>query len=340
MFHKDLLDICSRVFKAAGADTNVSEIVAHHLVEANLCGVDSHGVIRVAPYVKSILGISEDQEVQPIRPKAKIRTIRDNKSVGIVDGGWGFGQPAAKIGMLRAMEKAEDYGIGAVGLLNCGHIGRLGAYSSMALEKDFIGIVVAKTFPVMAPFGGASRVLGNNPYSFAAPAGKELPIVVDFATSTAARGKLLAKRARGEEVPRGWIVDRNGQATVDPQAFFDGGSLLPFAQHKGYGLSVIGELLGGALVGISPADYAGHNSALLMAIDIESFTSLDSYKASVDDLVKTVKTSKLAEGFGEILMPGEPEAREKEKRFREGVPIDDKTMEEVRWAAERVGVRL
>lgn len=317
----------------------VAKIVSEHLVEADLCGVDSHGVIRIPEYTRRIIGTID--EIHQIIPDAEATIVREKGCVAEVDGGWGFGQPAAYKAMELAIRKAKEYGVGAVGAINCAHVGRLGAYSSMATERDAIGIVTVKAFPIMAAYGGASRVLGNNPYSFAMPAGEELPIVIDFATSVAARGKLLVKKALGEKIPKGWIVDKEGRASVNPQDFFDGGSVLPFGEHKGYGLAVAAEVLAGSLLGIGRGSgYKGHNSVMMIAIDVESFIPLNVFKKSVDELVRTIKTSRIAEGFKEILLPGEPEAREKEERLKEGIPVDDEVMRQIRWAAGQFGVSL
>ena len=329
-----------KILLAAGATPEVAHIVAEHLVTSNLCGVDSHGLMRLPRYIESILGESEDK-VRPIEPAAEIAVSIDKDCVGSLDGGWGFGQPVALRAMTMAINKAHLHGIGAVGCTRCGHIGRLGAYSTMALEQDCIAIVIAKTFPMMVPYGGATRLLGNNPYSMGAPADEELPILVDFASTAAARGKILSKMAKGESLPDGWIVDSEGRASVDPQAFLAGGSLLPFGQHKGYSLAIMGELLGATLLGIGAlTEYQGHNSALMLAINIEHFMPIDEFKQAVDRLIRKIKGSRIAEGFDEILLPGEPEARTKLRRLREGIPIDDKLMKQITRAGEKVGLEV
>ena len=337
--HAKLKSYSVEILTAAGANTEVADIVAEHLVTSNLCGVDSHGVMRLPRYIDSILGDSEDT-VRPIKPAAEVTITIDNGCIGSINGGWGFGQPAAQRAMIMAIDKARQHGIGAVGCTKCGHIGRLGAYSTMAVEHNCIAIVIAKTFPMMVPYGGATRLLGNNPYSLAAPAGEELPIMLDFASTAAARGKILSRMGRGESLPEGWIVDSKGKASVDPQAFLAGGSLLPFGQHKGYGLAVMGELLGGTLLGLGAlAEYPGHNSALMMAMHIEHFVPIDEFKCAVDRLIRTIKGARVAEGFSEILLPGEPEARMMVERLREGIPVDDELMQQIVRAGDKVGLR-
>ena len=225
--------------------------------------------------------------------------------------------------------------------MRCGHIGRLGAYSSMALEQNCIAIVIAKTFPMMVPYGGATRLLGNNPYSMGAPADKEFPILVDFASTAAARGKILSKMAQRESLPEGWILDSEGRASVDPQAFLAGGSLLPFGEHKGYSLAIMGELLGATLLGLGTlAEYQGHNSALMLATHIEHFMPIDEFKQAVDRLIRTIKKSRIAEGFDEIVLPGEPEARTRLQRLREGIPIENELMKQIVRAGEKVGLEM
>ena len=338
--HIELESRSVEILLAAGASPEIAQIVAEHLVTSNLCGVDSHGLMRLPRYLESILGESEDQ-VRPIDPTAEVAISIDKDCIGSVDGGWGFGQPAALRAMTMAIDKAHQHGIGAVGCTRCGHIGRLGAYSTMALERDCIAIVIAKTFPMMVPYGGATRLLGNNPYSMGAPAGEELPILVDFASTAAARGKILSKMAKGESLPDGWIVDSEGRASIDPQAFLTGGSLLPFGQHKGYSLAIMGELLAATLLGLGAlTEYQGHNSALMLAIHIEHFIPIDEFKHTVDRLIRAIKGSRVAEGFHEILLPGEPEARTRLQRLREGIPIDHELMKRIVRAAKKVGLEL
>lgn len=218
-----------RVFEALGTPSSEAKRVADSLVKANLTGHDSHGVMRIPQYVKEI-------KRGQIKPGAKIEALRETPSTALLNGNWGFGQVIAEKGMKMAIEKAKVHSISAVGLFHCNHIGRLGEYILMAAEQDMIGILVCNAPPLggnTAPYGGRARRLSTGPISAAVPAGKWKPFLLDFATSMAAEGKLRIKYHRGEKVPLGWIIDKEGRPTTDPKDFYEGGAILPFGGHKG-----------------------------------------------------------------------------------------------------------
>jgi len=197
--------------------------------------------------------------------------------------------------------------------------------------------------PEVAPYGGRARKLGTNPICFAVPANKEKPIILDMATSVVAAGKIRAKYAAGEKLPEGWIIDNEGKSTVDPRVFLSGaGMLLPLGGYKGFGLSVIIDLLGGALTGTgcTSTDFKGGNGTIMLAINISSFTPVKEFKERVDNLVRSLKSTPTAPGFKEILMPGEPELLEKERRLREGIEISDLTWQNIEVLAKTLKVTI
>jgi len=334
-----LRNLGTRVFEALGTPSNEAKRVADSLVKANLAGHDSHGVIRIPQYVN---GIKRGQ----IKPGAKIEVVKESPSTALLDGNWGFGQVIAEKGMKMVIEKAKAHSISAVGLFHCNHIGRLGEYSLMAAEQDMIGIVVCNAGPPggnTAPYGGRARRLSTDPISAAVPAGKSKPFLLDFATSVVAEGKLRIKYYRGEKVPRGWIIDKEGRPTTDPKDFYEGGAVLPFGGHKGYALSLLIDILGGALTGggcVSSKEFVGGNGTLMIAINISSFTPLQEFKERTDALFEAIKETPTAMGFKEVLVPGEPEFRTEEKRLKEGIFVEEKTWQDITKIAEELELNL
>ncbi len=339
-----LKELSFRIFRAAGASDYEAEVVAEMLVKSNLAGHDSHGVIRIPQYVERI-------QNGEIRVNAEIRVVRETGTTALIDGNWGFGQVVATKGMEIAIRKAEENSVGIVCAFNCNHVGRLADYATMAIKHDMIGVVTVNdggANPHVAPWGGCTPILSTNPLCFAIPAGKENPIIVDFATSVVSAGKVKVKLNRGERTPEGWLIDANGNPTTDPKVLFypPKGSLLPFGGivgYKGYGLSIVVDVLSGALseAGCSdPHEARDSNGVFMMAIKISSFTSIDRFKEKVDKLIKDLKSSKLAPGFSEVLIPGEPECKEETKRLKEGIFIEDKTWNQIMDVVRRLNVEL
>jgi uncharacterized oxidoreductase len=327
-----LTNISCSLLKAAGTSDEEADVVTKFLVNANLAGVDSHGVVpNLVIYVQGIR--SGD-----IKPRAKIELRMDSPSTAIVDGGWGFGQMTCSKAMEIAILKAEKTGVGAVGVLNCNHIGRLAEYAQMAVDKGMIGFITANCEPYVAPYGGRTPVLGTNPLCYGIPSGTGNAIVVDYATAAAAEGKVRAILYKGGQLPPGWIVDAHGRPSTNPADLYEpplpperikmAGALLPFGGYKGYGLGLIVDVLAGILTGAgSSQDMTSGwlaNGVFLMALRIDNFLLLNDFEERVDKLVKAVKDSPRAEGFAKILIPGEPESKERERRLRDGIPISDK----------------
>jgi uncharacterized oxidoreductase len=239
---------------------------------------------------------------------------------------------------------AQPAGIAATVVDRCNHIGRLGEYAETIAQADMIGIAVCNAGAIVAPYGGRARILGTNPLAIAAPrrTGEE-PLLVDFATAGVAEGKLRVARANGQQVAPGLLLDAEGRPSQDPQSFYDGGVLLPFGGHKGYGLSMMIELLGGVLSGIAPSAtsaYHGGNGTLLMALNVGAFTPFERYRDEVEELCAAIKASPPAEGFDEVLLPGEPERRARALRSEQGVSLADQTWNEITKLAAELGVEI
>lgn len=325
--------VCSSILEGFGTPPSEAKIVGDHLARANLFGHDSHGLQSITYYAFLIRsGL--------MKSVTEWRVVRDTPSVALIDGGAGLGQVVCTNATKLAVMKARNSGIGSVGIFNCGHIGRLGEYTSMIADEKMIGMVFANTDPTMAPWGGMGRVLGTNPMSFAFPAGVENPVMVDFASAAVAEGKIKAALYKGESIPQGWILDKNGMPTTNPADLYspplppDGqnlaGTQLPAAGHKGFGLAVAVDIIAGALTGSGCGyDVKAGNGVFIQAINIECFGSVDKYGERVDKLINEIKTSPKAPGVSEILMPGEPESRSAQNRKKHGISISEKTWADV-----------
>lgn len=339
--HEHLKKISYTILKAAGARIEEAKLVARMLVEANLCGVDSHGVIRIPEYVDRIFGKQGHGVVSRLEPRAKVKIVQQTANTARINGNWAFGQVVGTHAMKLAIEKAEKANIASVAIYNCAHLGRMADYAIMAARHNMIGIVFCKSFPVMAPLGGRTPMLGNNPICFAIPTGNTRPVVLDIAMSVAARGKILIKKARGEQLPEGWIVDNQGLPSTEPSAFLSGGALTPFGSHKGYGLSIVMELLVGALSTAGCGhDYHGHNAALMTALNVNSFLPFRKFSNIVRKFTADLKKSRKAIGSHEIIIPGEPEFNQREKRLKRGIFIEDNTWSAIKKSAKELKVSI
>lgn len=330
----------------AGASDEEAEREATHMVTNNLMGHDSHGVIHVPGYINQI-------RKGEIVPGAKLDVVSQTPSVAVLDGNWGFGHLIAKKAMQLTIEKASGHSISYVGVRNCNHIGRLGEYSTMAATQNMIGIISANDAGgglAMAPYGGISKRLSPNPISIAFPRGDgETPILLDISSTTVAQGKLAVARNRGEKVPEGWAIDARGNPITDPKDFWGPpeGAVLPLGGpllgHKGFGLGFVLDVLDGALSGAGCSREGVTrlaNGLFISAIKISDFVPPEEFKTRVDSLIHFVKSSELAPGFSEILVPGEFEFRQMDKRRANGIMIEDETWRKLLDTARSVGVEI
>lgn len=316
------------IFVAAGTPEDIAQYISSSLVGASIRGVDSHGVMRVVWYVDEIMA-------GHIKPAARPKIQKETATIAIVQGNWGFGIFALGYAMDLAIGKAKRSQVAAVGLVDCSHTGRLGQFAEIAAENRVLSIITgAGLKPQVAPFGGASGVMSTNPYAIGIPGGRFGPIVADFATSSVAEGKLQVFRTKHAELPPGWIIDKDGRPSTDVEDFYAGGLLLPAAGHKGYALAIAAQFLGGILLGLP----AYESNFFILAIDIESFRPFSEFAIDAEKFLHQVKTTPPAEGFDEVLLPGEPESRNVKKRTVEGVPIPDEVWQKIQKAARLVGV--
>ena len=322
---KTLTEFVSKILQGAGTSPDGARQVANSLVSSNLAGHDSHGVVRVRQYLDTIAAGELDPAAEPVITK-------ETGGIVLVDAQHGFGQIAAAFAMQTAIDKAHTNGLSATGLLNCNHIGRLGEWVEMAARQDMIALCFAnggRPGGLVAPFGGAGRLWGTNPIAAGIPLGGQAPVVMDFATSVVAEGKVRVARNKGQTLPEGWIQRADGQPSTTPDDLYEGGVLLPAAGHKGYGLALLVELIGGLLIGQGgPAmpDYkAMKNGVVFLVVSAGAFRPVADFLDDGATLYDRIKATPPAPGFDEVLLPGEPEQRTAAQRQTEGIPIDDTT---------------
>lgn len=328
-----LIDLSRAIFIAAGAPDDIAQVVAGALVKANLMGHDSHGVLRVARYVDRI-------RQQGLDPAARPKIARRTGGVAVVDGQWGFGQIGARFGTELVRDIARTDGTGCVVLSRVNHIGRVGEYAEMLAKEGLASMLFTGSSGLrgaVAPFGGQDRIFGTNPITWSVPVKEgRPPLVVDFATAGTAEGKLAVAASKGVTVPEGLLLDREGNPSVDPNSFYEGGALLPFGGHKGYGLSLMVQIMGGALGGL-PEEGKFGNPTLIIAWSIDAFVPAEQFQEQVEALLQRIKDSRPAPGFEEVLLPGEPEARTLARRTEEGIPVPEPTWQGLLDLAQELG---
>lgn len=322
---------------AVGTASEAAQIVADSLVNANLAGHDSHGVLRLPAYLD---GARQGHVV----PNAVPTLLSESGATAIVDALHGWGQPAMWLATRAAIGRAREHGLGAAVVHRCYHIGRVAPYVESIAEEGMIGQAMANAAPAVAPFGGRARVMGTNPMAWAVPRAENAPpICLDVATAGIAEGKLRVARARGFPVPAGNVVDRDGRPTTEPGDFYAGGALLPFGGHKGSGFSLLAQFVGRGLAQLDPSVYDGPrgvNGPFILAIDIARFTGLDRFREQAEAQCAAVTDCLPAEGVDAVLLPGQPEIAMRVIRERDGVPIADSTWQELQSLAREYGVTL
>ena len=315
------------IYRAKGSSEEEAATVATHQVKANLVGHDSHGVILISEYVERI-------NRGHIVPGAELVVEKEAPCTAVINGNWGFGFVVTEQAMRMAIDKAKTHGVAAITVHYQSHIGRLGDYSTMALQEGMIGLITADSGAgpkAVVPFGGTGRRLGTNPICIGMPSDLEGPVLMDMATSAVAAGKIGLARNRGESVPPGWIIDKDGMPTTDPNDYFGGGAILPVGAdqgHKGYALSFMVEvfswLLTGLGFGIDPQ--AKHNDGCFISVfNVEHFRPLNQFKREVAEFVQFIKSSPPAAGFSEVLYPGEIEHKTEQRRRQDGIFVEDET---------------
>jgi LDH2 family malate/lactate/ureidoglycolate dehydrogenase len=329
------------VLAAVGVPAADAALVAGCLVEAELWGHPSHGLLRLSWYVARIRSGVVD-------PTAAPRTVVDRGAVAVVDGREGLGHVLTAAAAREAVRRAREHGAGVVAVRNSNHFGMAAHYTRMMATDGCVGVLTTNSSPSMAPWGGRARTVGANPWSVATPAGDHGVAVMDISNGNVARGKIYAARERGVEIPSGWAIDAKGAPTTDPAAAL-AGLLLPMAGHKGYAIAFMMDILSGVLTGssfgtgVSGPQQAERRSGcghLVLALDVAAVADPEQFGRRMEALVAEMKAVPLAPGFGEILFPGELEDRARAGREREGIEVPGRTMEALERLAAETGVPL
>ncbi|GAB7389107.1 Ldh family oxidoreductase [Bacillaceae bacterium] len=316
--------------------------MADSLIHADLRGVDSHGVVRTAIYLKRV-------EAGMIDPSAEITIDAETDATVLLNGHNNFGAVVGTKAVEIALRKAKKTGIAAVGVKHSNHFGTGAYYVLKALEKDMILLVMSNASQTMPPTGGIRPFIGTNPLAVGFPTEREVPFVLDMATSVVARGKIIVAARKGKSIPLGWAIDKEGRPTTDAQAALEG-SVLPVGGAKGYAISMFIDILCGVLTGAGFGRYVnnmyenweqpqnvGH---FFIAIDIDKFMPLSAFKSRLDQYIREIKAEPKAPGVDEILIPGELEHRTTLARKQNGIELPRKVVEELTEIGEKYGLSL
>lgn len=324
-----------------GANEEEASTVAKYLIIANLAGHDSHGIIQLLGYIDRI-------KKGHIVPGANFEVMNETPNTAAINGNWGFGMVMQTRATRMAIEKAEKNMIAAITVAFQSHVGLLGTYTQMAATAGMIGMMYCDSGrgpKQVVPFGGRDARLGTNPICIALPSNLDAPIFIDAATSQVAAGKVALFRSRHKPVPSGWLVDKDGNPSTDPEAYFAGGALMPMggadSGHKGYGLGTMVDVFAGILTGLGWGEdpQARHNDgSLFIAINVAAFRPVESFKDEVTGFARYLKSSRPAKGFKEVMYPGEIEWRNRKERLQTGIPVEDATWTSLTKLAGSVGV--
>ncbi len=328
------------LFASTGMVEEDADTCADCLVQTNLWGIDSHGVLRVPIYIKRLRSGAMNKEPD-------ITSVRDLGALEVLNGDDGCGYVVGKKAMNRALAKAENNGIGAVGVMRSNHFGAAALYTKMAANRGMIGIAMTNVVPNVVAPGGSKPIVGNNPFAVSVPTFGDFPFTLDISLSAVAGGKLLLASKKGEKIPLDWATDKDGRPTDDPDKGF-AGFLLPVGGHKGYGLALVVDLLCGLLTGGAylhglkgmykyPDDpsLTGH---FFIAINPLALMEKEHFKGRMDDFYQQIKSSPMWDASREMLMPGELEYRTEMKRKQEGIALPQELVVELNQLAKELGI--
>ncbi len=320
-----LTDYCARILVGLGVPEDQAAVVAGSLIEADLRGVESHGVHLMALYADRLRG-------GHLQARTEVTVLRDEGSSALLDGGQGLGQISGLAAVDLAVAKAREFGVGAVAVRNSSHLGALGWYTMRGADAGCVTLAAQNGPPFVPPFGGVTGIFSTNPMSYAVPAGEEPMLVLDMATTAVAGNRVLLAQKRGDaELPPGWANDDRGRPTTDP-AQASVRHLQWFGGYKGYGIALLIEILAGVLTGASfglvdrePGELTGFDRVtrgyLFVALDPSHYGPMEDFRADVDRLIHDIHASETAEGVERVLVPGELEHRRRAERLADGIPL-------------------
>lgn len=342
-----LRNLALQIFKQMGCPDPEAEKATEVLLSADLRGIDSHGLARLSGYVRL-------WEAQRVNSKPNVRIVHESPSTAVVDGDRGLGLVVAPQAMQIAIEKAKTCGTGWVAVKNSNHFGIAGFHAMMALEHDMIGMAMTNASPLVAPTFSVERLLGTNPICVAIPANKQPPFVADFATTTAANGKLEILQRKDKEAPEGWIQKKDGSVSTNPHELKSGGALIPLGSdrehgsHKGFCLGAWVDIFSAVLSGANygpwvppfvsflapPADPVGEGIGHFFgAMRVDAFRPADEFKSHMDNWINRFRSAKTVEGIEKVIIPGDPERESEAERLISGIPLNDKVVEDLKELA-------
>jgi len=349
---QQLKDLSLAIFKKIGCPGHEAEKATEVLLSADLRGIDSHGLARLSGYVRL-------WEAQRINSTPNVRIVHESPSTAVVDGDRGLGLVVAPQAMQIAIDKAKTCGTGWVGVKNSNHFGIAGFHAMMALQHDMIGMAMTNASPLVAPTFSVERLLGTNPICVAIPADKQPPFVADFATTTAANGKLEILQRKNKEAPEGWIQKKDGSVSTNPHELKDGGALIPLGSdrehgsHKGFCLGAWVDIFSAVLSGANygpwvppfvsflapPADPVGEGIGHFFgAMRVDAFRPTHEFKSHMDNWITRFRSAKTIEGQEKLIIPGDPERESELERLKNGIPLNDKVVDDLKDLARKIGV--
>ncbi|MDH5598793.1 MAG: Ldh family oxidoreductase [Cyclobacteriaceae bacterium] len=349
-----LFSFCKNVFSHIGCSEESANLATEVLLSADLRGVDSHGIARLIGYLRL-------WEAKRINPNPNIKIVHETPSTAVIDGDSGLGLVVAPFAMNVAIEKAKTAGTGWVAVRNSNHYGIAGYHSMMALKENMIGLSMTNASPLVAPTFSKERLLGTNPIGIAIPAGEEPPYVADFATTTAANGKLEILQREEKMAPEGWIQDKDGKGSKDPHELKQGGALLPLGSdrehgsHKGYCLGSMVDILSAVLSGANygpwappfvsflplPTDPVGLGLGHFFgAMRVDAFRPADEFLSHMDKWIRRFRSATPSEGNEKVLVPGDPEREMEKIRRAEGIPLNQKVVDDLTEISKRFDIPL
>lgn len=334
-----LEELGTAILVAHGVPEHDARLVSHSLVLADLWGHQSHGIMRLSWYSRRLKsGVTKSM--------TNITPVMDGGALCILDGNDGIGQVIANRAMRDALSRAKVHGVGVVAVRNSNHFGTAQYFTRMAAAEGCVALMTTNSSPSMAPWGGRKMAVGNNPWSISAPAGRHSPMVLDISNTIVARGKIHVAKQRNEPLPAGWALNSAGEPTIDPIEALSG-LILPMAEHKGYAISTMIDVLSGVLTGSSfSTGVTGPHGAkersgcghLVIALDIQRFMPLDEFGARMEQLVATLKGTPVAPGYDEVFYPGEIEVVNEGKNRQDGLMLPQTTLSELMSLASDVGI--
>jgi L-2-hydroxycarboxylate dehydrogenase (NAD+) len=351
--YEELFTFTKNIFLKIGSSEAHAELAAKALLSADLRGVDSHGIARLSGYVRL-------WQAQRVNTNPQIKVVHETPSTAVVDGDKGLGLVVGPAAMQMAIDKAKQVGTGWVSVKNSNHFGIAGFHGMMALQHDMIGIAMTNASATVAPTFAKERLLGTNPICVVIPAGKEQPFVADFATTTAANGKLEVLQRKNNNAPHGWVQDAAGNPSTDVNELKKGGAMLPLGgdyehgSHKGYMLGAVVDIFSAILSGANygpwvppfpaylpmpenmPGEGIGH---FFGAMRIDAFRPADEFKQHMGSWIQRFKSAAVAEGFERVVIPGEPEREMEKQRMENGIELLQPVIDELNQLAAQLAVQ-